>query len=143
MTHVLALGPGESLDGFDGLCPSWLRVISERNHSWGVKGETPTVDGIFTRILTCSWSGRHSQLTHGRASLEIWVELVDAGCWETPQNTSFRFSLFIEKKKENVPNSFAFQTAKMERFELYIGGRVGSNSPFHWEGLSWKLEICK
>ena len=67
LTHDLALGPGESLDGFDGLCPSWLRVISERDHSWDVEGETPTVDGIFTRILTCSWSGRHSQLTHGRA----------------------------------------------------------------------------
>ena len=60
-------GPGESLDGFDGPCPSWSSVISERNHRWGVKGETPTVDGIFTRILTCGWSGRHSQLTHGRA----------------------------------------------------------------------------
>ena len=67
MTHFLALGPGESLDGFEGLCPSWLRVISERDHSWDVEGGPPTVVEIFTKILACSWSVSHSQLTHDRA----------------------------------------------------------------------------
>ena len=68
----LLLAPEEaasdlSLDDFEGLCPSWLKVISERDHSWDVEGEPPTVVEIFTRILTCSWSGGHSQLTHDRA----------------------------------------------------------------------------
>ena len=67
MTHFLALGPGVTLGGFEGLCLSWLRVISERDHSWDVEGEPPTDVQIFTKILTCSWSGGHSQLTHDGA----------------------------------------------------------------------------
>ena len=67
LTHFWALGPGLSLGDFEGLCPSWLKVISERDHSWDVEGGPPTVVEIFTKILTCSWSARHSQLTHARA----------------------------------------------------------------------------
>ena len=67
MTHFLALGPGVTPGGFERLCLSWLSVISERDHSWDVEGEAPTDVQIFTKILTCGWSGGHSQLTHGRA----------------------------------------------------------------------------
>ena len=67
LTHFLALGPGVTPGGFERLCLSWLSVISERDHSWDVEGETPTDVQIFTKILTCGWSGGHSQLTYGRA----------------------------------------------------------------------------
>ena len=46
LTHFWALGPELSLDDFEGLCPSWLKVISERSQL-GCGGGAPHGCGNF------------------------------------------------------------------------------------------------
>ena len=83
----------------------------------------------FLQFRTCNFNLNHRL----RSGLMLCVGM------KTPLS-GFRFS--ERNKMKTCPISF-FQTMKMERFELYIGGRVESNSPFHKKGLSWELEICK
>ena len=46
LSHFWALGPELSLDDFEGLCPSWLKVISERSQL-GCGGGAPHGCGNF------------------------------------------------------------------------------------------------